>query len=187
MDYTLTEIETIVRQLLGDFSKTLIPGDIFTYGTSSVFTLSESNPIAITKILVGDVEIGDSEYSFDNDTKVTINKSMNSGDSVEIQYTYYPNYSSEEIQNYIKAAIVHISACNYTTFIVENSTIYPEPSREEENLIAIISSILIEPDNKSYSLPDITIRMPSDLPTNQKIRQTISSFKKNSHGTFFVG
>lgn len=188
MNYTLSEIETFVRQLLGDFSKSLVPGDVFTYGSSSIFTLTEDNPISISKVLINDIEIGDSEYSFDSTSnKVTITKSMVSGDSIEIQYTYYPNYSSTEIQNYIKAATIHISANNYATFVIENSILYPEPTREEENLIAMIAAVLIEPDNKSYSLPDINIKVPSDLPTNQKIKQLISTFKHNIHGKFFVG
>jgi hypothetical protein len=68
MDYTLTEIETLVRQLLGDYSRSMIPGDVFTYTNSSVFTLTESNSIAITDVLVNDVEIGSSEYSYSSTT-----------------------------------------------------------------------------------------------------------------------
>lgn len=188
MEYTITEVETLVRNLLGEIAKTQSPGDIFTYGSSSVFTLTENNVVEILSVLINDVEIGESEYSYNtSNNKVTITASLVAGDTVEIQYTFYPNYSSTEIQNFIKAATIHISACNYTTFVIENDIIYPSPTREEENLIAMVAAILINPDNTSYSLPDIRVTAPKDLPTIEKIRKIIGVFKTNKSGEFFIG
>lgn len=189
MAVTLTDIETKVRYLIGDNSTSMIPGDIHTYGSSAVFTLTEDNVISVSTVLQNDVELGSSEWSFDSDTnKVTVSASLTSGDNMEIQYTYYPNYSSTEIQNYVQASLVHISANNIKDFIVKGSsdTIYPEPDDREINLISSITRLLIEPGNKSYRLPDFTINVPSDLPTDQKIKNVISGFKKNSHGIIDV-
>jgi hypothetical protein len=186
MAVTLTNIESQVRYLIGDNSTSSDP-DVFTYSTSSVFTLTEDNPISVSTVTVNDVDIGDSNWSFSATTnKVTITSSLSSGDTVEITYTYYPNYSSTEVQNYIRAALIHISANNYKDFKVEDSTIYPEPETREENLIAAITALLIEPDNKSYRLPDVSVSVPKDLPTHEKIRRTITVFKKNVHGLFDV-
>jgi len=185
MSLTLTQIETKVRYLIDDTSTSFT--DLFTYGTDSSFTLTEADSVSLTTVLQNDVELSSSEYSYSSTTnKVTITASMTAGDTIEIRYTSYANYSSTEVQGYVQAALVHISACNYYTWIVENSTIYPEPNDKDENLIIMVTSLLIEPDNKSYRLPDVNVIIPKDLPTIDKIRKTISIFKGNTHGIFGV-
>jgi len=151
MSVTLSNIETLVRYLIEDNSATMIPGDLFTYEASAVFSLTESNVISVTSVLKNDVALTvTTEYTYSSTTnKVTIIASLTAGDTIEVQYTYYPNYSSTEIQNYVRAAITHISINNYETFEVHNSIIYPEPEEGEKNLISTITAILIKPDNKS--------------------------------------
>lgn len=163
----------------------MVPGDIFVYENSSVFTLSEANPIDVTEVIKNSTALTSGQYSFDATTnKVTVTASLSAGDTVEIQYTYYPNYSSTEIQSYIQAAIVHLSVNNFYDFEVENDTIYPEMSKQERNLLALVTATLIEPDNKSYRLPDLSINVPPDLPLNDKISKIIAVAKRNTHGTF---
>lgn len=184
-DITLSTIETLVRYILGDYSHTMVPGDIFIYENSSVFTLTESNPIAITEVLKNDVELSSGEYSYNSTTgKITISASLVSGDTIEVQYTYYPNYSSTEIQNYIYSALVYLSVNNYYDFQIQSSIIYPEPTVVEKNLIALVTATLIEPDNKSFRLPDLSITVPNDLPLQDKITKLISVAKRNTHGVF---
>jgi hypothetical protein len=81
---------------------------------------------------------------------------------------------------------MNLSINNYSTFVVDevDEELYPDLTEEEKNLVATITSVLIEPNNQSIRLPDISISVPSDEPTGKKIRRIISSFKKNSHGTF---
>ena len=192
MGTTLTDITTSVRYLLGDTAKSQIPGDIFTYENSSVFTLSESNATAVSDVLVNDVSSG-VVYAYTVATqKVTISSSLTSGDTVEIQYTYYPNYSATEINNYVYAAIVHLSTNRYYNFTIEEpvgdgtNNIYPDPTTSEKNLVSMVTSLLIEPDNKTLRLPDITINAPRDLPLHDKIRKTVMVFKHNTHGVFDI-
>lgn len=187
MAVTLSDLENKVRYLIGDNLTEMIPGDIFVYENSNVFTLTESNVSSVSTVLVNDSELGFGDWSYNSTTnKVTITVSLSVGDTVEIRYSYYPNYSSSEIQKYIQAALVYISANNYKTFIVENNTIFPEPNDREKNLIALITSILIEPNNKTIRLPDVSIVAPRDLPTDQKISRAIALFKKDTHGIFDV-
>lgn len=184
---SVATIRTKIRNLLEDSSKTV--KDIFTYESSSIFSLSESNVIAITTVFKNSVELADSLYSYDTDTnKVTISTSLTGGDTIEIDYTSYLNYSQTELTEYIQSALVHLSINNYYDFEydVDDDAIYPDPEPREENLIAIVSSILISPDNKSIRLPDITINVPNDLPLNDKIGKTIAHFKKDTAGIFFV-
>jgi len=187
MDITLTTITDQIRYIIGD---TLISGtDVFTYQTSTVFTLTESNAgNTITGVYVNDVEIGVSEYTYDSTTKkVTIVASMGAGDTVQIIYDYYPGYSDTELSSYVRSAIMQLSINRYTDFYVLNNVIYPKPREDEKNLIAMISGILIEPDNKTYRLPDISIAVPNtSMPTDDKIRKTIAVFKKNTSGIFSI-
>ena len=146
MAVTLTNIETIVRNLIADTERTMQPGDLFTYESSSVFTLTESNVNSVSSVLHNDSALTvTTEYTYDEDTnRVTVSATLTSGDTIEVQYTYYPNYSSTEIQNYIKAAITHLSVKNYYTFVVEDSTVYPEPEEKEKNLKHSNSIYLIQ-------------------------------------------
>ena len=185
MSVTLDSLTSKVRYLIGDASTTY--RDVFTYDTSSIFTLSESNGVSITSVLVNDVEIGTSEYSYSSTTnKVTITKSLVSGDTTEIRYTSYSNYSDTELKDYIQAALVHLSINNYFTFLVRNSTILPEPTDNEENLIVAITAVLIDVPVRMKRLPDITITYPENLGKYDRIRQMIASFKRDVHGIFFV-
>jgi len=182
MSITLTTIETIVRDLIGDISDS--GSDIFTYNTSAVFTLTESNPITISEVSVNDVS---SSVTYDYaDGKITITSSLNSGDTVEITYTYYSNYSSTEIQSYIKASIAILSQKRVFTFTIEDSTIYPDPTDEEKNLIAVITSILINKPVNSYRLPDVTIQFSKTLSKDQLISKAICEWKKDSSGIFGI-
>jgi len=182
---SLSTIESKVRDLMGDFSKTGV--DSFTYTNSNVFTLTEENVISVSTVYLNSAEMGTSETSFDSDTnKATVVLTMLSGDTVEIYYTYYSQYSSTEIQNYIKASLVHLSANILDTYRVVNSSIYPEPNLKTQNVIALITGLLIDPDNKSYRLPDVSIGVPKDLPLHEKIRRVVAMSKRNHHGLFFI-
>jgi hypothetical protein len=160
---------------------------IETYDTDNVFIIPEPNVVSIISVLINNVEISDSEYSFNSDNKhLTINSTLTSGDTVQIVYSFYPNYSDTELINYIQASLVHISLNKYEDFIYDDGTITPTPTAQEENLIAVIASIIINPENKSYRLPDITINVPASLPTNQLIAKTINIFKRGCLGVFDV-
>lgn len=183
----LNDIIPSVRYLINDNSTS--GSDIFTYTTSAIFTLTENNPIAVSGVEINSVEIEDSMWSYDSTYHtVTVISSLSSGDNVRIVYTYYPNYSATEIGNYIRAAIINLSVSNYYTWSVDtDEEIYPTPNDQEANLIAMVAAILIEPDNKTYRLPDISISVPStSLSVDAKIRNAIAIMKKNTHGVFFM-
>lgn len=178
-------IETKVRYLIDDISTS--GTDLFTYSTSTTFTLTESNIISVSSLYINDVLQGDSDWSYDSDEiKVTVSASLTSGDEVEIKYTYYPNYSTTEINGYIEAALVHLSACNYYTWRVVSNDIHPDPSGKDKNLIALITSLLINPDNVSYRMPDFSKIVPRDVSTIEKVRQAIAVAKHDTHGIFKI-
>ena len=185
MGLLLSTSETTVREVINDTVKTR--KQIETYEASSVFTLDEDNPVTVSAVLKNDVEQSTDDWSYDSDTgKVTITFSASAGNTIEIQYTYYPNYSSAEIQNFIKRALVELSINQYATFIIASSTIYPDPNPEEEHLIAAVAAVLIKPDNKSYRLPDLQVNVPVSKPTYLIIRDLINAFKKCKSGIIDV-
>lgn len=173
-----------VRNLIGDTLTTI--SDVFTYDSSSIFTLTESNVGSIIDVYRND-SISNVTHTYSSITKkVTITSPLTGGDSINIEYTAYQNYSDTEITSYIQAALIHLSINNYYNFEYDSTTdeIYPTPESKEENLIAIVTSLLINPDNRTIRLPDLTINIPNDLPTDQKISKTIARYKKDSHGIF---
>jgi hypothetical protein len=183
---TLTEIVTVVRYLIQDISSAT--DDIFTYENSSIFTLTEANVIAVTELYINDVEIT-SGFSYDTSTnQVTVSASLTTGDIVKISYTCYQGYSDTELDSFIRYALVLLSVYKYGTFTEDTTEdLYPEPTEEEKNLIALIASILIHPDNKSYALPDVRITVPnSEIPTMDRIRKILAMAKHDVHGLFLT-
>jgi hypothetical protein len=175
-----------VRYLIGDNLTTV--DDVFTYDTSAIFTLSESNISTITDVYRNDISSGVTHTYSSTTKKVTVSSSLTAGDTIKIEYTCYQNYSDTELTAYIQAALIHLSINNYYNFEYDSATdaIYPTPESKEENLIALVTSILINPDNRSIRLPDLSIGVPNDLPTDQKISKTISKFKHDTHGVFDI-
>jgi hypothetical protein len=183
----MNEIVAFTRILLGDISTSNSSSpDIFTYGSSSVFSLSESNVISIVSVTINDVVT--TNYTFSTTTgKLIVNATLVSGDIVEVIYTYYPNYSTTEIQNYVQSASVYLGTHHYEDFMVESTNeIYPEPTTKEQKLIALITATLIDPDNKSIRLPDLSINVPTDLPLDQKIGRIIAGYKHDDTGLFGI-
>ena len=182
-------IRTKLRNILNDNS---ISGkDIFTFDSSKVFSLSEDRVIAISDVLKNSVSVSESgNWSYSASTnKLTFTSgySLSVGDIIELDYSYYKDFSDTELTGYINGALSWITVSNYETFDVNDDDINPEPTTAEENLIAIIASIIIRPDNKNYKMQDLEVRVPNNsLPTEEKIRRVIASFKRNTHGVFSV-
>lgn len=189
MSATFSTIVSKIRHLLSENSTS--GKDFFTFESSKVFTIGDLNVQTITAVLKNGAEVSESgnwEYS-STTNKLTFESSysINVGDVIEVQYTYYPNYSDAELDSYTRASLIHISANQYKTFFVANDKITPTPSEDEENLIALIASILIRPDNRNYKLPDISIQVPlNSSTTSELIKHTVARFKKSSGGLFKI-
>ena len=187
MSVTVDNITTIVRAIISDFS--VLKSDIFTYTNSSIFTLTEDNISSISDVTVNDVSSGVT-YTFDDThNKVTISSTLTTSDTIEISYNCTENYSDTEVENYISSALVQISIHNYANFEIINSTVFPEPSLREKNLIASIAAVLIEPNNVSISLPGISLRIPTATKSKSvqdMVGYLIAIFKKDNTGQWGV-
>lgn len=183
----LIKIEAKVRPLIDDMIKT--GRDIFTYSSNGVFTLTEPNALSVISAYKNGSLVSGGNWSFDITTgKFTlVGGAIN--DVIEVVFTYYNQYSSAEIQAYTTAALVHISSNNYKLFdVMSGNMLDPTPEARDINLVSLITSILIKPDNVTIRMPDFQRLVPvsSAMSTHEMIRRTISVFKKDSHGIFAV-
>lgn len=173
----LSTIRTKMRSLVEDFLKSDF--ELFTYTTSSIFTLAESNIDSITKVLKNGVELGSAEYSYDSTTnKIEILVSLTDGDIIECDYTYY-KYSDTELNGYTTASLVWISTFSHeseTDYEIENNEIYPTPNNKTLDLISLVGAILIKPDWSRYSLPNRTVVYPRTMPKEDRIEKLIMRF-----------
>jgi hypothetical protein len=187
---SVTTIKSKVRNLIGDNLKT--DKDIFTFTSSRIFSMSEERISDVTAVYINDVELAESgsNWTFSSTTnKVTIGGSVTLavGDTIQIDFSAYENYTDAEILAYIQSAMSYISLYNYETFEYQDDDINPEPTEAEENLIAVIARIIIAPNNDSIKMPELQIlKSLSAIPTEQMIAQAVASFKRNSHGIFGV-
>ena len=182
MATTKATLLALIRNMINDNIQNGV--DLYTYTTSAIFTLSEANAQAISSVTVNDESSGVS-YSFDETLKkVTVSTSLTTDDIIEIDYTYYSNYSDSELTAYIKNALVYLSINQYGDFELDTDDdyVYPIPSVAENNLIASIVAILINPDNKSYRTPDFSITVKNNMSTADMIAKTIATFKKSGGG-----
>lgn len=177
----IAELRTKIRALCEDFSKT--DTDSFTYETGDkVFTLEEDNVTTLSSVSVNGVELGSGEFSFDADTsELTISSGtgiLSSGDIVTVKYIYY-KYTDSELSEYIRSALVWLSIYAYCKddYEMEDNEIFPTPDNKTEDLIAIVSSILIKPDYSEYRLPTITVKYPRTMCKEERIENLIQKFQ----------
>lgn len=175
-----------IRGLIEDFS-TLVT-DVFTYGSSTTFTLSESNIISIVDVYLNDVSSGILHTYNSTTKKVTVNTSMTTGDSVKIEYNAYLNYSDTELKEYIKSALIYLTIHNYYDFEYDSVSddIYPDLEVREESLIAAISAVLINKPVSNYRLPNLNISIPETDSVDKKIGKIVSAFKRSREGHFDI-
>jgi hypothetical protein len=180
-------VDTIIlkcRDLIGDILKT-DGRDLYTYESSvssKIFTLTESNVSSATIIVIKNgVVWAASNYTYSSVTgKITITGSLTPGDSLEVDYSYYSKYSDSELQGFIKAAISYLSVEKYGTFTVKSdNVIFPTPTEGEENLIAVIASILIKGDVISYRTPELSISFEKSDSKETKIKKYVRQYKKS--------
>ena len=179
----MTGILTKIRNLIEDGLKT-DGRDVFQYESitsSKIFTLTENNVSSSTIIVYknGTLWAG-TNYSYSSTTgKITVTGTLGAGDSLEVNYSYYLKYSDTELQGFARGAISYLVVDKYKCYIVKPpSLIFPTPTEDEENLIAIVATILIKGDVISYRTPELTINFERGDSKEKKIKKLIRQFQK---------
>ena len=183
---SITPIIKKVRALaVDDYNK-----DSMTYEFLSDLTFTLPNAsvqgssikVYINGALVENVT-GDTKYTFDEDTsKLTFEYQsglLASGDIIEVYFKCYKNWTDDEVVQYIHAAIIRMSVEKYTTFVLrDDATIFPTPVETDENLIALIASILMEGNLASYRTNEINIAYAKDEDNDSRSKRTLRQWKK---------
>jgi len=187
----MTDIILKVRDLITDILKT-DGRDVFTYEaitSSKIFTLTEANVTASTIVAYKNGVIFPAitsaippvtNWTYSSVTgKLTVVTALLVGDSLEVDYSYYQKYSDTEIEGFIRSAISYLVIERYRCFaVMPPDMIFPTPTSDEENLIAVVASILIKGDMTSYRTPELTINFERGDSKEKKIKKFIRQFKK---------
>lgn len=180
---TLSSVISIIRGLIQDPLRT--DGRIaYTYKTSNVFTLPDPYLSSSTIVVfLNGTEIDlDDDYTYNADNnQITITTALVAGDSVVVTYSYYKKYSDNEIQGYLESSFVYFVQHKYKKiFEVSGTKIVAindyEPTSSELYFIAIIASILIDPQNIKISIPDLAIDAKRDKSDQEQIKDAFNNF-----------
>jgi len=125
-------------------------------------------------------------YSYLNG-KVTITGNLTAGNKLEFDYNAYEKYSDNELRSYIRSALTYLATEKYKTFTAKSDNIiFPTLSEAEENLIALIASVIISGAIRSYRTPEFTINFNEDEPKDKKIKRIIAQFQKTYGTTEYI-
>lgn len=178
MDRIIEKIRSLIEDILITNGK-----DSFDYNfilQSKIFTLSESNLVSSSlKVYKNGILWTNNNYSFNPDNcKLTIIGTLQVGDNLESTFNYYEKYSDNELKGYIRAALAYISAEKYKTFVTKPvDLIFPTPTEDEEYLIALIASILIKGDVRSYRTPEFTVTFNDNDSKEKRIKKLVRQYK----------
>jgi hypothetical protein len=169
-----------IRNVLQDNSRSTF--ETFTATDSLSFDIAQENVIQVTSVTVNGTAILD--YSYANQ-KVDIESGGCSANDVVIVYYSYHRWSDTELDGYILSALYTLDCYSYPkSFVAEsgNDEIYPIPTKPEQNLIATIASILINPNMSSYRTSSVSISYPNKISKEEKIEKLIARFKMDKLG-----
>ena len=181
---SITSLTTIIRGLIQDPLRT-DGRQAFTYGTDNTFKISKDF-ISSSTIVVKINGVATEGYTYDSDTGyVTVSASLSENDIVLITYSYYKEYSDNEISGYIASSLSYFPQYNYEKiFDISNNKIITingvNPTLKEIYFIAIIASILINPQNIHIKIPDLDISAKRDKSDQEQIEDAFLKFQNFS-------
>ena len=182
---TTASIITIIRGLIKDLSKSN-GRNSFVYKSDASFKLDNDRVSSSTIIVyVNGTDITDSNWGFDPDTnKVTITSSLTVDDDIMITFDYFEKYSDTELTSYIKSNLARFTQYRYKKRFYMNSSDEivtdngANPTRSEGDLIAIITSIDIDPQNINISTRDFNISATEKKSKSELMHDTFAQFNK---------
>lgn len=176
----LNNIIAKLRGLTEDYERTT--SDIRKYVSSKVFTLSQEHPTSLVATYINGIplESGQTATLNTETNQVTIVANLASDDVIEFKYKYYCRNSDELLKQYIISALVWISLYGDEDFELEDdgvdAYVYPTPNNKEEDLIAIVASVLINPNFDSYKFGNVTMTYPDNATKEDKIKGLVQDF-----------
>lgn len=189
----IDRIVTLIRGLINDQTNTT-GYQAEEYNSSAVFTILEDFIDSDTLLVKHNSSTLDEvDWSYNSSTNtvtitpVTSGLSVTSGDTIEFFFSYFPKYSSTEIKGFIKSALSYFVMFKYKKLfeIDSNGDVVPIndelTTTQDEYLIALVTSVLIDPENVEIRTPDFTL-----IPVqNRSKKEQISYIFQNAQK--FVG
>lgn len=190
---TISFISRIIRGLLKDTTTTNNNSPaIWEYSGDTTFTLPDdyvdSSTIVVKK---GNTTLSTSDWSYNSTTnEVIITVLLTDGDIITITYKYYDKYSENELANYIESSLAYFAQYANKLFVLSEDGLSIEayegidPDLNECYQIAIVSSIVIDPQNvdiksKEFSVSASESKSKSDL--------ILDAFKQFANSVNFIG
>ncbi|GEM_PF-2203066 len=121
----------------------------------------------------------DGDYYYNTSANSVILNTVSKNDDVLITYQHYETYSDTELIQYIKLALMELSARKYNKlFYLDNNNALKSsndfnPDQSEKNLIATITSVLINPKNHKITTPEYTLSSIEKKSTKQQIDEIV--------------
>jgi len=179
---TITIIR-LVRALLKDMLKTN-GRDSFQFKGSADFTLTEDFPDSASIKVYKNGTLMSTGYSYNVSTNIlTVTALLATNDIILVTYWYYDKYSDVEICNWIEASFLYFSQFGYSKVFKLNDdrtevlTINGvNPCVRECYEIAIITSILIDPENIDIRTKDFTVTATNKDSKNELIQKALMQF-----------
>lgn len=173
-----------IRGLIKDTSSTV--RNVFEYDTDASFKLSEPRIKASSiKVYKNGEAVNSSDFSYNDETnKVTITATLTKGDMITIVFECYEKYSDAEISSYIESNLVRFTQKRYKkTFVVNESDEIvdedgEEPTISEQNVIAIITAIDIDPQNVEIRTRDFTVTATENKSKSDQINEVFAQFDR---------
>ena len=116
---------------------------------------------------------------------------LTSGDSLEISYSYYNNYGSDELELYtnksrilcrkVLGKLVNVTVNNSSPELkvqLSSDTV----TEEETNLVATITAILILPEEVSFRIPTLTVSNTKAFSKSSRIREVLINYTRSKVG-----
>lgn len=183
--YQISMIRPLVRTLVDDDLKT-DGRDAWLYEGVATFTLSKDYPSSATIVVYQNgTDITSANWTYNSSTNiVTVSSSLTTNDTILISYSYYDKYSDTELLNYIKASFPYFSQFGYRKIFRLNSD--SDEVIAEDNLnattkegyqIAIITAILIDPQNIDIRTKDFSITAKEKMSRIELISLAFSQFQ----------
>jgi len=187
---TTANIITLIRGLIKDILNST-GRNAFEYDSDSSFKLSDSRVSASTiKVYQNGTLLPTTEWAYNSDTnKVTITfissgYSLTAGDDIVITFSFYEKYSDTEITSYIQANLTRLTQKRYKKRFYMNSSneIVTDngvnPTRSEGDIIAIITSIDIDPQNIDIKTRDFSLTATENKSKSDLINEAFAQFTR---------
>jgi len=183
---------TIIRQIRSLIKDVLLTNgySTFEYDSSSKFRLEDDFVDSSTIIVYQNTTtMSEDDWSYNSTTNeviispVTSGVSLVSGDTIDINYSYYNKYSDNEIRGYIESALLKIAEHDYKKIFQWNTSSEAvqsindfDPTKKEEYMIALITAVLIDPKNVSIRTKEFSITAAENKSISDQIADIIFRF-----------